>query len=79
MNISDWLDKKEAEGIDVSHIVLPDNLANEEAPEETIFFQEIRSCSILCTGTGQASVPIRPLARSQRPVFLVNSRLGLLS
>ena len=50
MNISDWLDKKEAEGIDVSHIVLPDDLANEEAPEETIFFAEIRSCSILCTG-----------------------------
>lgn len=50
MNISEWLDKKEAEGIDVSHIILPENLANEEAPDETIFFQEIRTCSILCAG-----------------------------
>jgi hypothetical protein len=51
MNISKWLDKKEAEGIDVSHIELPEDLANEEAPEETIFFKEIRPCSILCTGS----------------------------
>ena len=50
MNISKWLDKKEAEGIDVSQIVLRDDLANDEAPAETIFFQEIRPCSILCTG-----------------------------
>src|SRR5690606_9687756 len=28
------------------------------------------------SGTGQASAPIRRLAASQRPVFLVNSRLG---
>ena len=28
------------------------------------------------SGTGQASAPIRPLARWQGPVFLVNSRLG---
>ena len=39
MNISKWLDKKEAEGIDVSHIELPEDLANEEAPDETIFFK----------------------------------------
>jgi hypothetical protein len=51
MNISNWLDKKEAEGIDVSHIELPEDLANEEAPAETTFFKEIRSCSILCTGS----------------------------
>jgi hypothetical protein len=50
MNISEWLDKKEAQGIDVSHIVLPEDMATEEAPDETIFFQEIRPCSILCTG-----------------------------
>ncbi len=29
---------------------------------------------LLTSGTGQASAPIRPLARLQRPVFLVNSR-----
>jgi hypothetical protein len=51
MNISKWLDEKEAEGIDVSQIELPDDLVNDEAPEETIFFKEIRPCSILCTGS----------------------------
>ena len=51
MNISKWLDKKESEGTDVSRIVLPDDLASEEAPAETIYFKEIRTCSILCTGS----------------------------
>ena len=50
MNISEWLDEKEAQGIEVSHIVLPEDLAKEETPDETIFFKEIRPCSILCTG-----------------------------
>ena len=50
MNVSGWLDKKEAQGVDVSHIVLPADLANEEEPDETIFFKEIRICSILCVG-----------------------------
>ncbi len=50
MKITEWLDKKEAEGLDVSHIVLPADLADSEAPVETILFQEIRPCSILCTG-----------------------------
>ena len=50
MTISEWLDKKEAEGIDVSQIVLPDDLANDEAPDETIYFKEINTCGILCTG-----------------------------
>ena len=38
MNISEWLDEKEAEGVDVSQIELPGDLAYDEAPEETIFF-----------------------------------------
>ena len=50
MNISEWLDEKEAEGIDVSQIVLPDNLAYDEDPEETIFFKEIKPCGIFCAG-----------------------------
>jgi hypothetical protein len=50
MSISKWLDEKEAKGIDVSHIELPEDLADDEAPDETIFFKEIRPCSILCTG-----------------------------
>lgn len=50
MNISKWLDQKIAEGVDVSHIELPAEMLNDEAPEETIFFEEIRPCSMLCPG-----------------------------
>ena len=50
MSVAGWLDEKEAEGFDVSEIGLPNDLAYDEAPEETIFFEEIRPCSILCTG-----------------------------
>ncbi len=49
MTISEWLDEKEAQGLDVSHIALPENLAQNEDPEETIYFKEIRTCGILCT------------------------------
>lgn len=51
MTISEWLDKKEAQGVDVSHISLPEDLASDEEPDETIYFKEIRSCGVLCTGT----------------------------
>ena len=38
MKVSDWLDKKEAEGVDVSHITLPANmvlaLKNDEQKKE---------------------------------------------
>jgi hypothetical protein len=51
MRISKWLDKKETEGINVSQIVLPDDLIHDEVPAETIYFNEIRSCSIFCTGS----------------------------
>ena len=50
MTVAEWLDQKEAAGEDVAHLVLPPDLANEEAPEETLFFKEIRPCSILCAG-----------------------------
>jgi hypothetical protein len=50
VNISDWLDEKEAKGFDVSQIVLPNDLSYDEAPDETIFFKEINPCGILCTG-----------------------------
>jgi hypothetical protein len=49
VKISDWLDLKEAEGFDVSQIILPDDLAYEESPDETIYFEEIHPCGILCT------------------------------
>ena len=48
MNIADWLDEKQAEGFDVSHIVLPDGLSYDEAPDETSFFEEINPCGIFC-------------------------------
>ena len=49
MKISEWLDKKEAEGFDVPQITLPDALSFDEVPDESIFFKEIRPCGILCT------------------------------
>jgi hypothetical protein len=51
MNVSEWLDKKEAEGFDTSQAMLPDDLANDESPDETIYFKEINTCGILCTGS----------------------------
>lgn len=51
MTISEWLDKKEAQGVDVSHIIVPADLTSEEEPDETVYFKEVRPCSILCTGT----------------------------
>jgi hypothetical protein len=51
MNVSGWLDEKEAEGLDVSHIVLPNDLSYDEAPDETIYFKEINPCGIFCTGS----------------------------
>jgi hypothetical protein len=38
MTISEWLDEKEEEGVDVSQIVLPDDLSYDEDPDETVFF-----------------------------------------
>ena len=49
MKISDWLDEKEAEKLDVSQIVLPAGMSYDETPDETIFFKEIKPCGLLCT------------------------------
>lgn len=49
MTIAKWLDEREAEGVDVSQIALPEDLAYEEAPDETIYFEEITPCGFLCT------------------------------
>ena len=49
MKISDWLDEKEAEHVEVSQIVLPADMSFDEAPAETIFFKEFKPCGILCT------------------------------
>lgn len=50
MTISEWLDKQEAQGVDVSHIVVPESMLRDEEPDETLYFKEIRTCGILCTG-----------------------------
>jgi len=49
MKISDWLDEKEAENMDVSQITLPADMSYDEVPDETIFFEEINPCGLLCT------------------------------
>ena len=49
MKISDWLDEKEAENEDVSQIALPTDLSYDEVPDETIFFEELNPCGLLCT------------------------------
>lgn len=41
MKISDWLDEKEAEGVDVSQVVLPRDIAFDEGPSETIFLKKL--------------------------------------
>ena len=50
MKISEWLDSMEKQGLDVAHIVLPEELSYDEAPEETLYYKEVRPCGILCPG-----------------------------
>ena len=38
MKISEWLDEKQAEKVDVSQIELPKDIAYDDAPDETVFF-----------------------------------------
>lgn len=49
MKISDWLDEQEAAQVDVSQISLPTNMSYDEIPDETIFFEEVKPCGLLCT------------------------------
>jgi hypothetical protein len=49
MKISDWLDEKETNNVDVSQIELPRNMAYDEDQDETIFFKEINPCGVFCT------------------------------
>ena len=42
MKISDWLDVKEAEGSDMSHVVLPDDMVYDTTEEEfTIVIEKL--------------------------------------
>jgi hypothetical protein len=48
MKVSEWLDEQEAQGVDVSEIDPPTELLYEDRPDETIYFEEIKPCGILC-------------------------------
>ena len=48
MTISDWLDEQESANVDVSQITLPADLSYDDPPDETIFFEEINPCGLLC-------------------------------
>ncbi len=50
MNISEWLDRKEAEGADLSQITLPETMTFDNPPDETVYFKQYRPCSVLCSG-----------------------------
>lgn len=48
MRVADWLELKEAENVDLSQIELPADLLYDDHPDETIFYEEIHPCGILC-------------------------------
>lgn len=48
MRVADWLDRQEAEKIDVSQIELPADMLYDDRPDETIFFKELHPCGIFC-------------------------------
>ena len=49
MKISDWLDEQVKANVDVSQIELPTDIAFDEESDETLFYEEINPCGILCT------------------------------
>jgi len=49
VNISDWLDKKAAENVDVSQILLPPDMAYDGDSDETLFYKEKKPCGLFCT------------------------------
>jgi UDP:flavonoid glycosyltransferase YjiC (YdhE family) len=49
MRISDWLDEKEAENVDVAQIELPTDISFDAVADETLFFIEDNPCGVLCT------------------------------
>ena len=49
MKISEWLDEQVKANVDVSQIELPTDGSFDEDSDETIFFEEINPCGILCT------------------------------
>lgn len=48
MNISDWLDEQAAQQGDVSQIQVPSDLLYDNDPDETLYFEEVNPCGMLC-------------------------------
>jgi len=48
MKLSEWLNQKEKEGVDVSRIALPEDLAYDRNADELVFFEEFKPCGMLC-------------------------------
>jgi len=49
MKISQWLDQKEKDKVDVSQIALPKDLAYDRNPDELVYFDEHNPCGVLCS------------------------------
>ena len=48
MKLSDWLDAKAKEKVDVSRIELPAEVAYDMVADETVYFEEENPCGVLC-------------------------------
>ena len=48
MKISDWLDEKMAEGMDVSRMNMPSEMSYDQAPDEMVYFKEHKPCGYFC-------------------------------
>ena len=49
MKISDWLDEKEDENVDVAQIDLPADIAFDSEPDDILYFKEDNPCGSFCT------------------------------
>ena len=49
MKVSEWLDEKVKQNVDVSRIDLPAEIAYDMVSDETVFFEEDNPCGVLCT------------------------------
>ena len=49
MKVSDWLDEKEEENVDISQIELPKDISFDAVADETLYFKEDNPCGLLCT------------------------------
>ena len=48
MALSDWLDEREAENVDISKITVPKDLLYDASPDELVFFKEIKDWIVSC-------------------------------